>query len=77
MKSEGSGPRGSHSSFIAICSFLRKQVLAGPIIAKPCIKVNVGLVYNQKTGCLRPILSSISKGFVLGSSMALIPTKMT
>ena len=47
------------------------------IIDKPCIEVNVGSVYNRKKGCLRPILSSISKGFVLWSSMALIPTEAT
>jgi hypothetical protein len=73
--SRGSGPRGSQSTFVAICLFQGKQVLAGPIREKPCIKVNAGLVYNRKKVCPRPILSSISKGFILRSSMALIPTE--
>jgi hypothetical protein len=52
-------------------------VLAGPIVEKPCIKVDTGSVYNRKRSCPRPILSSISKGFVPRSSMALIPTETT
>ena len=47
------------------------------IIDEPCIKVNAGSIYNRKKGCSRPILSSISEGFVLGSCMALIPTEAT
>jgi hypothetical protein len=75
--SRGSGPRGGHSTFVAICMFHGKQVLAGPIVEKPCIKVAAGSVYNRKKVCSRPILSSISKSFVLRSIMALIPTETT
>ena len=74
--SRGSGPSGSHSTFVAICMFQGTGV-SRSIIDKPCIEVNAGSVYNRKKGCSRPILSSNSKGFVLGSSMALIPTEAT
>ena len=74
--SRGSGPRGGHSTFIAICMFQGTGV-SRSIIDKPCIEVNAGSVYNRKRGCSRPILSSISEGFVLWSSMALIPTEAT
>ena len=41
------------------------------------MKVIARSVYNWKKGYSHPILSSIFEGFVLGSSMALIPTETT